>query len=250
MSDGRRPTYGVDALPVPVAMGLGGLAGGLAALRWPRGRAPMAAAAAFLLANAGIYLHTSLRGKLRVWERELDRIGLSGTESLLDLGCGRGAVLIAAARRLPAGRATGVDLWTRDQSGNSPEATRANAVGAGVAGRVEVRTGDLTQLPFADGSFDVVTSALAIHNVHSAGGRLRAVDEAMRVLRPGGRLLVADLSPMAKQYAAHLSHGTVRDLGPRYWYGGPWFGVALLDAVKEPSTDQPASALSREDKTR
>jgi SAM-dependent methyltransferase len=193
----------------------------------------LAAAGAFLLANAGVYLHTTLRGKLRSWERELDRAGLRGDEQLLDLGCGRGAVLIAAARRLPAGHAVGADLWTGDQSGNRPEATLANAAAAGVADRVEVHTADITALPFPDDSFDVVTSAMAIHNIASPAGRYRALDEAMRVLRPGGQLLIADPWPMARMYAAHLGQGRLRGLGPGYWYGGPWLGVTLLHAVKE-----------------
>ncbi len=194
----------------------------------------MAAAGTALLAFTGVYLHTTLRGKLRVWERELDQIGLKGDEQLLDLGCGRGAVLIQAARRLPAGRAVGADLWSgKDQSGNRPEATLANAATAGVADRVEVHTADMTALPFADDSFDVVTSALAIHNIPSAEGRYRAVDEAMRVLRPGGQLLVADFSWMARKYAAHLGQGTLRGLGPGYWYGAPWLGITLLHAVKK-----------------
>src|SRR5262249_6395470 len=159
----------------------------------------MAAAGTVLLAFTGIYLHTTLRGKLRVWERELDRAGLTGNEQLLDLGCGRGAVLIEAARRLPAGRAVGADLWTRDQSGNSREVTLANAAAAGVADRVEVHTADMTALPFADGSFDVVTSAMAIHNIPSPEGRYGAVDEAMRVLRPGGQLIIADPWWMARK---------------------------------------------------
>ena len=193
----------------------------------------MATAGTVLLAHTGVYLHTTLRGKLRIWERVLDQAGLKGDERLLDLGCGRGAVLIAAARRLPAGHAVGADLWTKDQSGNSPEATLASATAAGVADRVEVHTADMTALPFADGSFDVVTSAMAIHNVPSPEGRYRAVDEAMRVLRPGGQLLVADIWPMARKYAAHIGQGTLRGLGPGYWYGGPWLGVTLLHAVKE-----------------
>jgi ubiquinone/menaquinone biosynthesis C-methylase UbiE len=197
----------------------------------------MASAGTVLIANTVVYLHTTLRGKLRIWERELDRIGLEGNEQLLDLGCGRGAVLIAAARRLPAGRAVGADLWSTDQSGNSPEAALANAAAAGVADRVEVHTADMTALPFADCSFDVVTSALAIHNISSAEGRYRAVDEAMRVLRPGGQLLIADISYMARKYAAHIGDGTLRGLGPGYWYGGPWFGVTLLYAVKEESNE-------------
>jgi len=229
----RRPRYGVDAAPVPAVLSAAGVACCLAAARRRPGRIAMAAAGTVLLANAGVYLHTTLRGKLRIWERELDRAGLQGNEQLLDLGCGRGAVLIAAARRLPTGRAVGVDLWTRDQSGNSPGATLANAAAAGVADRVEVHTADMTALPFPDGSFDVVTSALAIHNIPASEGRYRAVDEAMRVLRPGGQLLIADPWPMARKYAAHIGQGTLRPLGPGYWYGGPWLGITLLHAVKK-----------------
>ncbi|KPI00784.1 hypothetical protein OK074_5714 [Actinobacteria bacterium OK074] len=58
----------------------------------------MATAGTTLLASIGIYLHTTLHGKLHIWRRELDRAGLKGDEQLLDLGCGRGAVLIEAAR--------------------------------------------------------------------------------------------------------------------------------------------------------
>lgn len=195
--------------------------------------AAMAAGGALLLAQAGVFLHTTLRGKLRIWPRELDRAGLAGDERLLDLGCGRGAVLIEAARRLPAGRAVGVDLWTADQSGNRPEVTLANAVAAGVADRVAVHTADLTALPFPDAAFDVVTSAMAIHNIRSSEGRRQALDEAVRVLRPGGRLLIADPSLLMKGYLAHLGRGTRRGLGPGYWYGGPWVGVSLLQMVKD-----------------
>src|SRR5579863_1010396 len=154
----RWPRYGVDAPPVPAVFAGAGVACCLVAARRRPGRIAMAAAGTVLLANAGVYLHTTLRGKLRIWERELDRAALQGNEQLLDLGCGRGAVLIAAARRLPAGRAVGADRWTRDQSGNSPEVTLANAAAAGVADRVEVHTADVTALPFPDGSFDIVTS--------------------------------------------------------------------------------------------
>jgi cyclopropane fatty-acyl-phospholipid synthase-like methyltransferase len=230
----RWPRYGVDGPAVPVVNGAAGVACCLAAARWRRGRIGTAAAGTLLLGFTGVYLHTTLRGKLRIWERELDRIGLKGDEHLLDMGCGRGAVLIEAARRLPAGRAVGVDLWSRkDQNGNRPEVTLANAAAAGVADRVEVHTADMTALPFPDGSFDIVTSALAIHNIPSPEGRYRAVDEAIRVLRPGGQLIVADFWVMARKYAAHIGQGTLRPLGPGYWYGGPMLGITLLHAVRE-----------------
>ncbi|WP_406470467.1 class I SAM-dependent methyltransferase [Streptomyces sp. NBC_01615] len=230
----QRPRYGVDAPAFPAVLGAAGTACCLAAGRWRPGRKAMVTAGTVLLAHTGIYLHTTLHGKLRIWRRELDQVDLKGNEQLLDLGCGRGAVLIEAARRLPTGHAVGVDLWSgRDQSGNRPEVTLANAAAAGVADRVEVHTADMTALPFADGSFDVVTSALAIHNIPSAEGRYRAVDEAMRVLRPGGQLLVADFWNMASKYAAHIGQGTLHGLGPGYWYGGPWLGITMLHAVKE-----------------
>ncbi|CAJ64030.1 MULTISPECIES: hypothetical protein [Frankia] len=47
------------------------------------------------------------------------------------------------------------------------------------------------------------------------------------------QLVVADFWPMARKYAAHLGQGTLRPLGPGYWYGGPWLRVMLLSVVKE-----------------
>src|SRR5205814_2168916 len=124
----------------------------------------------------------------------LDRLGLRGDERILDLGCGRGAVLLMAAQHLTTGRAVGVDLWrTVDQSGNSAEATQRNAIAEGVADRVDLHTGDMTALPFENNSFDVIVSSLAIHNISSRAGRDKAISEAVRVLRPGGRLLIVDV---------------------------------------------------------
>jgi arsenite methyltransferase len=193
--------------------------------------------AAFMLSSAAVYLHTTLRGKFAVWAGLLDDFGLSGDERVLDLGCGRGAVLIAAAQRLPRGRAIGVDLWRSvDQSGNAIKATARNAEAEGVPDRVELRTGDMTALPFADGEFDAVVSSLAIHNIGKPEGRSLALDEASRVLRPGGRLMIADIIH-ARDYAKHLStlgvsDVAVRPLGWRFWYGGPWMGARLVSATR------------------
>ena len=185
----------------------------------------------------GFYLHTTRRGKFLVWGELLDGLGLRGDERLLDLGCGRGAVLLAAAKRLDTGRAVGVDIWSAsDQSGNSPAAAQRNARLAGVAGRVALTTGDMTALPFAPGSFDVVVSNVAIHNIRGRAARLAAIDEAVRVLRPGGRLLLADLRG-TRAYAerlAALGMGDVRrrTLGWRMWWGGPWGATRLVSATK------------------
>lgn len=185
------------------------------------------------LAQGGIFYHTTFRGKFRVWERELNGLNLRGDERLLDLGCGRGAVLIAAARRLPAGRVDGVDLWRSvDQSGNDSAATRANVAAAGVAERVHLHTADMASLPFDDDSFDVVTAALAIHNIPTGQGRRRAVNEALRVLKPGGQLRIADFRHTSDYRDWIGPAASVRDLGPGYWYGGPWARTRMVRATK------------------
>ena len=195
-------------------------------------------AALWLFLNAGIYVYTTRAGKFAVWAELLDRLELKGDERLLDIGCGRGAVLLMAAQRLPRGRAVGVDVWsTTDQSGNAEQVTRQNAALEGVAERVELHTADMRQLPFDDGSFDVVVSSLAIHNVSGAGERAKALREAARVLKKGGKLAIADIR-YTRAYASELEACGLkitdrRSLGPRFWYGaGPWAATRLVAAIK------------------
>src|SRR5262245_65623978 len=104
-----------------------------------------------------MFVYATRAGKFAVWAELLDRLELKGDERLLDIGCGRGAVLLMAAQCLPRGRAVGVDVWSStDQSGNAEEVTRQNAALEGVAECVELHTADMRQLPFDDDSFDVV----------------------------------------------------------------------------------------------
>jgi SAM-dependent methyltransferase len=231
----RNGSYGIDApylLPVLAVLFVANVVNGVvAATVWPF------VGAAAVLACAGCGLYTSRRGKFAVWAELLDRLQLRGDERVLDLGCGRGAVLLPAARHLTTGRAVGVDVWERgDQSGNSAEATRRNAAAEGVADRVEVVTADMTALPFEADLFDVVVSNVAIHNVKGRAGREKAMEEAVRVLRPGGRLLIADLWA-TRLYRAHLEmlgmiDITRRGLGWRMWWSGPWLPTRLVTATK------------------
>src|SRR5262245_5188026 len=192
--------------------------------------------AVFFLGQASSFYYTTRRGKLAVWNRILDGLRLRGDERVLDMGCGRGAVLIAVAKRLTSGRATGIDLWsTTDQSGNASDVTKRNATIEGVMDRVAIETGDMRSLPFADGSFDLVVSSLAIHNIRGRRDRAKAVGEAWRVLKPGGRLLIADIRSTAL-YAKTLESlgavATIRRLSWRFWYGNPFAATSLVTASK------------------
>jgi arsenite methyltransferase len=231
----RRGSYGIDApylLP-----GAGALFAGNVVLGILTGSTGPFIGAAAVLACAASGLYSSRRGKFVVWARLLEELRLRGDERVLDLGCGRGAVLLLAARHLTTGRAVGVDIWRRaDQSGNSEEAARRNAAAEGVADRVELHTADMTALPFEDDSFDLVLSSIAIHNLPGRAAREKAVGEAVRVLRPGGRLLIADLWATG-QYRTQLAKLgltgiTRRGLGWRMWWGGPWVPTRLVTATK------------------
>ena len=195
----KRPDYGIDAPGVVRNLAIGGAAAlVLTAVALALGWAPLArmatGAAIGCLFGAGGMVWGSKVEKVRERDRLLDSLPWRGDEAVLDVGCGRGLLLIGAARRLTTGKAVGVDIWqAADLSGNRPEATLENARPEGVADRVEVRDGDARRLPFADGAFDVVVSKEALHNIYNAAERDTAVREIARVLKLGGRLLLGDV---------------------------------------------------------
>jgi SAM-dependent methyltransferase len=160
--------------------------------------------AVILLLSVVSYLYTTRQGKFQVWADILHQLGPRGDEDLLDVGCGRGAVLLMAARHLPKGKATGIDVWrVYEQSGNALAATQQNAEREEVAERVVLHTADTRQLPFGDASFDLLVSSMAIHNIPEPEGRVQAITEAVRVLKPGGKLVIVDFRATS-QYEKQL----------------------------------------------
>lgn len=211
----KKPNYGLDAPGLVRGFLLGGpvlCAVGHFLIDWAKAHfAPLMGLgyAAFytgivFFIEAFLLMGSSYYGKFRARDKLLDRLQLRGDETVLDVGCGHGLLLIAAAKRLPHGRSMGIDLWSQvDQGNNSREATLENAKLEGVTGRVEVRDGDMRKLPFPDSSMDAVVANLAIHNISSREGRREAIAEIVRVLKPGGQAALMDFKHVG-QYAQDL----------------------------------------------
>ena len=111
--------------------------------------------------------------------------GIRPGETVLDLGSGSGSEVLRAARMVgPAGRAIGVDM-----TDEMLELARANQRAASLA-NVEFLKGEIESLPLPDSSVDVIVSNCVLN---LSPDKARALGEAYRVLRPGGRFVVADV---------------------------------------------------------
>ncbi|WP_343948579.1 class I SAM-dependent methyltransferase [Nonomuraea longicatena] len=225
----RRGNYGFDALGAFAGLIVGAVVLlTLTGVSFAAGALPAAVSfllvGVYTLASAISYAYTTRRGRFRVWADELD---LQGGEHVLDLGSGNGVVLTRAALRLPDGRVVGVA---------SAAAAPANAAAEGVADRSGFVSADLRELPFDDEVFDVVVSSQALRELGSAECRAQAVREAYRVAKLGGRLLIADVRHSVDYESVLRGLGAAdvrrRDLGWRYWYGGPWSATWMVEAYK------------------
>ena len=114
----------------------------------------------------------------------LEAVGTMPFDAYLDLGTGTGRLIELMDGRFA--RALGIDL-----SHDMLAIARTHLDKAGIGG-VQIRQGDIYALPLARDSFDVVTMHQVLHYLDDPGKALR---EAARVLRPGGRLVVVDFAP-------------------------------------------------------
>jgi arsenite methyltransferase len=108
-------------------------------------------------------------------------------ETVLDVGSGGGIDTILAARRVgPEGKAVGLDILEE-----MCERGRRHAAEAGVEGWTEFLTGEMEDIPLPDESIDVVISNGVLN---LSARKSRALAEMYRLLRPGGRICMADLT--------------------------------------------------------
>ena len=191
-----RPDYGIDAPPVIRNLALGAIACAVITPLIPWYLRYTVVSTGVVFAAEVVYMiWASKVGKIQQRERLFGLIDWSKARRVLDVGCGRGLLLVGAATRLtPGGMVVGIDLWqAADLAGNQHSATLENASREGVRERVQVVTGDMRAIPLATGSVDLVISSMAVHNVPGAEGRSRSIGEIARVLKPGGKVLIQDM---------------------------------------------------------
>ncbi|WP_067176503.1 class I SAM-dependent methyltransferase [Microtetraspora niveoalba] len=113
---------------------------------------------------------------------------------ILDVGCGTGYLTRLLAPLVgPDGRVTGVD----------PSRPMLDHARRRSPGNCSYQVGEGQALPFPDASFDIAVSSFAVHHMPGSG-RPAAMAEMFRVLRPGGRLLIAEFRPPGNPLAARL----------------------------------------------
>lgn len=119
----------------------------------------------------------------------------SGAGRVLDLGAGSGRATLMVLQNRPKATVVALDIYSGywGIEGNTPERLKRNAAAAGVADRVEVRVGDMRELPLPDSSFDAAVSSFAIDHLRRDDVR-RALAEVVRVLKPGGQILIMNLN--------------------------------------------------------
>jgi arsenite methyltransferase len=207
-----KPDYGIDAPGVIRNLALVAVAAFAIAIVFPPRvhigpvnlglRPTMLGTGTVCFLEAVLMLVYARWGKFRHRDHMLRMVPWRGGETVLDVGTGRGLLMIGAAKMPGVSRSVGIDVWNaEDLSGNRMENTLRNAELEGVRDRVEVRDEDARKMSFPDASFDVVLSNLCIHNIYQREGRDAACREILRVLRPGGCAVISDFRHTA-DYAA------------------------------------------------
>jgi ubiquinone/menaquinone biosynthesis C-methylase UbiE len=131
----------------------------------------------------------SLGQEQKLRQATLDLSNIQPGEQILEVGCGTGSLTLAArARAGQQARVIGIDV-----APDMLEMARRKAAKAGVD--IQFQLGRIEAIPFPDGQFDLVLSSLMLHHIHGDTGKQQGLTEVLRVLKPGGRVLIVDAAP-------------------------------------------------------
>jgi len=241
----EKPDYGIDAPGAIWKLALAGAVGFALALFAPRvlhigpvdlGLHGMGWGMGIACSTESVLMLVySKWGKLRHRDRMLALHAWRGDEQVLDVGTGRGLLLVGAAKRLSSGHATGIDIWNKeDLSGNSLELTEKNLAVEGVTAQCTLLSDNACAMSFADAGFDVVVSNLCLHNIYDKTERAKALREIARVLRPGGEAILSDFKH-TREYAKLLREAGLDVRRIRANWIGTFPPLAIVVAKKEAS---------------
>lgn len=162
----------------------------------------------------GAVLLWSTRGlRFRIRDRMISSVEWRGDEQVLDVGTGSGITLIGCAQQLTSGNAVGIDHWDPNAGGGDAETFWKNVELADVGDRTELHNMDIRNVPLDDESFDVIMSSFAVHHFGNAADRRQAATEMVRLLRPGGRIVIADVGRALSEVEETLRLQGVADVG-------------------------------------
>ena len=211
------PDYGIDAPHVIRNLVLGAVALTVLCLLLPKVTiGPVVLllfpgllwSAGFMLIGPLLMILYSKVGKFRHRDRMLAQVSWTGAERVLDVGTGRGLLLIGAAKKLTNGKATGLDIWNQeDLTGNNLQNLERNIAAEGVGAKTDVVNEDVQNMTFPDGTFDVIVSLACLHNIYNAPGRAEACRQIARVLKPGGVAVISDFRNIGEYLDAFTKAG-------------------------------------------
>ncbi len=214
----QKPDY-KNWVPKSMVIGLGAATAASASLsllfgtsdRILKGKPRQIAAAAFGAATPVLLFYTAWMGALHSafdynGTRKLAKTIVDGTAEYvtlpdggtgLDVGCGSGALTIAAAKRNPRAQMVGCDIWSGAYKAVfTKKRCEQNAAAEGVD-NVRFTEGNAVRLPFPDESFDAVTSNYVYHNI-AGQDKQKLLLETLRVLKKGGCFAIHDLMSKAR----------------------------------------------------
>ena len=162
------------------------------------------------------YVMFSQRGG-RIQEKFYDLIiqelGEDAKGRILDFGSGNGVLAVKLARQCPEVEVMGIDYWGEDWE-YSKCICEKNARAAKVENRVRFQKGDAASLDFASETFDGAISNLTFHEVKSVADKKSVLQEALRVVKPGGSFVFVDYFWEEKYYGPEPEFEEfLRDLG-------------------------------------
>lgn len=169
----------------------------------------------------------------RVHQTILSHLDYDGKGTLLDVGCGSGALSIRAALTWRSAQVTGIDYWGAAY-GYGQSMCEKNAASEGVAARCTFRHGDANRLDFPDESFDAVVSNYVYHNITGAD-KQKLLLETLRVLKKGGVFALNDEMKPRMYGDMEAFAQRLRDMG--------YEDVRLIDTAKEAFGSRRRAAL-------